>query len=185
MEMEEALYETFVMDIQQSDSDQSCLPGYPPIIKLEQSLLEVAADPDLLYGLVYILPIKYHQKLFIRYFEAGSYTGFFPTCLELLKHHYQLSSTNIFPWEVFTDSDLEFERKNLKPGRTNTSTKYNRKVGTPKKDKMNNNSILNQVSSLQHILDKTRAVLFIHKARANPDIHTHRYSNVQSFYLHL
>ena len=41
-------------------------PGNPGILAIEQQLLEIAATPDLLQGLFYMLPIKHEDKVYVR-----------------------------------------------------------------------------------------------------------------------
>ena len=84
---------------------------HPAIVPLEAKLCEVAALPDFLQGLVYILPLYYQGKLFVRYLCTGTYTSVFTSIIEYLSQKTRIPQDKIFPWEIFTPKDLHLQRK--------------------------------------------------------------------------
>ena len=56
-----------IFNMEQGLCDQDYFsPGNPGILAIEQQLLEIAATPELLQGLFYMLPIKHEDKVYVR-----------------------------------------------------------------------------------------------------------------------
>ena len=56
-----------VFNMEQGLCDQGYFsPGNPAILASEQQLLEIAATPELLQGLFYMLSIKHEDKVYVR-----------------------------------------------------------------------------------------------------------------------
>lgn len=78
------------------------------IALLEQNIMDVGSWDKVAQGVFYLLPIFYHNKLFVRYIETGIYCGFISTAIEMLKKHYKVRDAHILPWNVFTQYDTEY-----------------------------------------------------------------------------
>lgn len=147
--------------------------SYPPILPLESQLMETAGTPGLLQGLLYILPLLYQGKLFVRYITSGSYASLLPQILDILKKRTGIQERNIFPWQVYTPKDL-FLHGQKTGAKSDPSTTFNRKVGSQNSMRMNKKSVLGLLNGLKNKLDETYALLFIHKSKASPANPTHR-----------
>ena len=55
-----------------------------------------------------------------RYLETGNYKGFFPTALQFLKQHFNLPDSNMLPWQIYTQKDVQ-----LQSAKTSTFTSGN------------------------------------------------------------
>ena len=76
---------------------------YPGNIPLESNLFKLASIPNILQGMFYMFPLFHEGKLFIRYLETGSYSGFLDHILPLLKEQFSVPEVNILPWEIYTE----------------------------------------------------------------------------------
>ena len=73
-----------VLDMQQGITDTELASpgdGKAGILEIEKKLLTIT---PLCKGVFYMLPIQYNDRIFVRYFESGSYTGVFLKVLPLL-----------------------------------------------------------------------------------------------------
>ena len=147
----------------------------------------------------------YNISLLYRYFETGYCKGFLSRGIQLLKQHYgNIQDSEIYPWCVYTDKDVElysdspkcstnqgklnFSNHNLKaviyhPSETNLkhiytitdyTDQYKRKVGHDAGKRANKMAIMSQLSVLKPKLVNVPAVLFVHKTKPNPNIKSHR-----------
>ncbi|MCG8623683.1 MAG: hypothetical protein MJE68_17030 [Proteobacteria bacterium] len=160
--MEEGLHNQFNTETQ----------DYPSVVPLESKIFEVASIPNFLHGCLYFLPILSGGNLFIRYICTGSYKGIVPKIIQKLQDVTGLEPNKIFPWELYTEKDLKMHSTTVPA--TNHETLYTRKVGSEDSGKGNKKSILSIVNSAKLQLHKTYAVIFIHKAKANPSKPVHR-----------
>ena len=161
--MEEAIYSLF----QTEEHD------YPSLLPLETKLFDAASFPNLLQGIVYILPLLHQGNLFVRYQCTGSYKGAVEPILELLQRKMKIHPNRIFPWEVNTLKDLQLHRKTFSTS-TNLETAYTRKIGSQNSTKTNKKGVLPLLNSLKPQLDQTYSIVFIHKAKVNQAKPTHR-----------
>ena len=152
---------------------------YPGNIPLESNLFKLASTPNLLQGVFYMFPLFHQGKLFIRYLETGSYCGFLDNILPLLKEQFSVPEVNILPWEIYTKKDLSMMGAKIGPT-SQPATTYRRKFGSEDTKKSNQSCILAQLHQNKPKLNETYFTIFVHKAKANPHIPTHRYGKIYS-----
>ena len=152
---------------------------YPGNIPLEYNLFKLASIPDLLQGMFYMFPLFHEGKLFIRYLETGSYSGFLDHILPLLKQQFSVPEVNILPWEIYTRKDLSMMRAKIGPT-SQPATTYRRKFRSEDTKKSNQTCILALLNQNKPKLIETYFMLFVQKAKANPQIPTHRYVKTYS-----
>ena len=161
--MEEALYNLF--ETEQED--------YPSVLPLESKLFDSASIENLLQGMLYVLPLLYNGNLFVRYIATGSYRGFLPQILDKIQQKTTIPSNRIFPWEVYTQKDLQLHKKSVTP--KDLETTYTRKIGSQDSFKSNKKGVLPLLNQLKPKLDETYVIVFIHKCKVNAAKPTHRY----------
>ena len=166
LDMEEAMFKLFNVDESQANN-------YPENIPLEYKLFEVASTPDLLQGLLYVLPIYFEEKLFIRYICSGTYKSILPAIIKLLQDQFKVNERDTYPWELYTEMDIQLNNSRIGTP-YNSSTTYKRKVGCENSYKSNKNCIFSILNKCKETTEETFTILFIHKARANPNNPTHR-----------
>ena len=154
--------------------DESEEKAYPLNIHLEYKLFEAASTPDLLQGVLYILPIYYQKKLFIRYICSGSYTGILPQVIGLLQTQFNVTEKDTYPWELYTQKDIQMNSTRIGTPHHHPTT-YNRKIGCQNTAKSNKNSVFSLLNRCKPILEETYSILAIHKKQANPTNPTHWY----------
>ena len=81
--------------------------AYPLNIKLEYKIFESASTPNLLQGVLYLLPIYYQGKLYIRYICSGSYTTILPQIISLVQKQFNVTDKDTYPWELYTKMTLK------------------------------------------------------------------------------
>ena len=153
--------------------DESQANNYPENIPPEYKLFEVASTPDLLQGLLYVLPIYFEEKLFIRYICSGTYKSILPAIIKLLQDQFKVNERDTYPWELYTEMDIQLNNSRIGTP-FKTSTTYKRKVGCENSYKSNKNCIFSLLNKCKETTEETFTILFIHKARANPNNPTHR-----------
>ena len=147
--------------------------AYPLNIQLEYKIFEAVSTPDLLHGVLYLLPIFYQGKLFIRYICSGSYTGLLPQMITLLQKEYNVMDKDTYPWEVYTQNDIQMNSSKIGTPHHHPTT-YNRKVGSQNTSKSNKNSVFSLLNRCKPSLEESYSILFIHKMQAHPTNPTHR-----------
>ena len=152
---------------------------YPGNIPLEFNLFKLASIPNLLQGMFYMFPLFHEGKLFIRYLETGSYSGFLDHILPLLKQQFSVPEVNILPWEIYTRKDLSMMGAKIGPT-SQPATTYRRKFGSEDTKKSNQTCILALLNQNKPKVMESYFILFVHKAKANPQIPTHRYVKTYS-----
>ena len=161
--MEEAIYNLF--ETEEHD--------YPSLLPLETKLFDSAAFPNLLQGMVYILPLLHNGNLFVHYLCTGAYRESVKPILELLQRKTNIHPNRIFPWELNTLKDLQLHRETFST-KTNLETAYTRKIGSQNSTKTNKKGVLPILNHLKPQLDQTYSIVFIHKAKVNQGKPTHR-----------
>ena len=146
--------------------------SYPPLLPLEAKIFEAAGTPELLQGLLYICPLLFKDKLFMRYIATGVYRTLIPQIIKLIQDKAGVREGQIFPWEVYTEKDLTLHGQNIKL--SGGETTYKRKVGCQDSSKSNKKCVLSLLHSIKAQLDQIYCIVFIHKAKANPAQPTHR-----------
>ena len=147
--------------------------AYPLNIQLEYKIFEAVSTPDQLHGVLYLLPIFYQGKLFIRYICSGSYTGLLPQMITLLQKEYNVMDKDAYPWEVYTQKDIQMNSSKIGTPHHHPTT-YNRKVGSQNTSKSNKNSVFSLLNRCKPSLEESYSILFIHKTQAHPTNPTHR-----------
>ena len=166
LDMEEGIYNLFNVNSTQPKA-------YPLNIQLEYKIFEAVSTPDLLHGVLYLLPIFYQGKLFIRYICSGSYTGLLPQMITLLQKEYNVMDKDTYPWEVYTQKDIQMNSSKIGTPHHHPTT-YNRKVGSQNTAKSNKNSVFSLLNRCKPSLEESYSILFIHKMQAHPTNPTHR-----------
>ena len=147
--------------------------AYPLNIQLEYKIFEAVLTPDLLHGVLYLLPIFYQGKLFIRYICSGSYTGLLQQIITLLQKEYNVMDKDTYPWEVYTQKDIQMNSSKIGTPHHHPTT-YNREVGSQNTTKSNKNSVFSLLNRCKPSLEESYSILFIHKMQAHPTNPTHR-----------
>ena len=152
---------------------------YPGNIPLEFNLYKLASTPDLLQGLVYIFPLFYQGKLYVRHLVTGAFSGILPHILDMLKHQFRVTDVNVLPWELYTRKDISLMSSKIGPTPQPANT-FRRKFGSIDPKKCNKNSILTLLK-----YNNANSILFVHKAKADPNNPLHRYVSNNQFPNHL
>ena len=161
--MEQAIYNLF----QTQEQD------YPSLLPLEAKIFESAAFPNLLQGIVYVVPLLFNGNLFVRYLCTGAYQSAIDPILDILQTKTNIHKSRIYPWKINTLKDLQLQRKTFSTS-TNLETTYSRKVGSQDSSKTNKTGVLPLLNDLKPQLDGIYSILFIHKAKVNTAKPTHR-----------
>ena len=154
--------------------DETEAKAYPLNVQLEYKLFDCISTPDLLEGVLYILPIYYQEKLFIRYISSGSYRSILPEIIKLLQTQFNVTDRNTYPWQLYTEIDVQMNSSRIGIPHHHPTT-YNRKIGCQDTAKSNKNSVFSLLNKCKATLEETYSILFIHKKQANPTNPTHRY----------
>ena len=148
--------------------------AYPLNIKLEYKIFESASTPNLLQGVLYLLPIYYQGKLYIRYICSGSYTTILPQIITLVQKQFNVTDKDTYPWELYTKMDIEMNQRRIGTPHHHPTT-YNRKIGCQNTAKSNKTSVFSLLNQCKPSLEETYSIVFIHKKQVHPNNPTHRY----------
>lgn len=126
--MEQVMYDLSLTSLSSKNSQNQIIPGDPGVVRLENSLLHLAALSTVTQGVFYMLPVHIsNSTIVVRYMESGVYRGFFQDAKRLLAEKLQCASESIIPWQVYTDKDIQLARPKKTP--TNVAKSFNSKVG--------------------------------------------------------
>ena len=167
LDIEEGMFNLFNVDETESKA-------YPLNVQLEYKLFDSVSTPDLLEGVLYILPIYYQEKLFIRYICSGSYSSILPEIIKLVQTQFNSTDRNTYPWQLYTEMDIQMNCSRIGIPHHYPTT-YNRKIGCQNSSKSNKNNVFSLLNKCKATLEETYSILFIHKRQANPNNPTHRY----------
>ena len=68
--------------------------------------LDMCSTYNVVQSALYIVPAYHDGKLFVRYMEQGIYKGFTSKFISALTSVYNIPSSKVFPWMVYTDKDF-------------------------------------------------------------------------------
>ena len=144
----------------------------PGILQLESNFLDIVSTRNVVDSALYIVPVFFQGKLFLRYMETGLYSGFTNKFQHVLATKFGIQPQDIYPWIVYTDKD--FTEQSL-------TRKYQEKGQTSRGFKQmmyqNDNSFGNTLQRLKPKLDQLKAVFYIQMRNARPSHHEDRLEN--------
>ena len=141
----------------------------PGILQLESTFLDIVSSKNVVDSALYILPVYNQGKLFLRYMETGMYSGFTTKFQPVLAEKFNIETTDIYPWMVYTDKDFSEQ---------GSTRKYQQKGQASRGFKMmmykNKDSFAARLQHLKPKLDTLKAIIYIQMKNARPSHHEDR-----------
>ena len=164
-DMEQCMHQEGFIDVENKKA---------PMMTLEKNLLTITPT-SITQGVFYILPIVnvHMNRVYLRYFESGCYTGFLPKAIDILIQCMGIRRDRIFPWQVHTKRDI-FLYNAANKSKTPGSKLYMKRVGSNDSKQQNKESIMNLLLHQKEHLDRHKCIVFIHKTKAKVDATSHR-----------
>ena len=135
----------------------------PGILKLESQFLDLCSTYNVVQSALYIVPAYHDGKLFVRYMEQGIYKGFTSKFISALTSVYNIPSSKVFPWMVYTDKDfLEASIRRKYSGKNQTARGFDQLMYK------NKNSVGVLVSNLRPKLDNLHCVIHVQMKNNRP-----------------
>ena len=126
----------------------------PGILQLEATFLDIVSSKN--DSALYILPVYNKGKLFLRYMETGMYSGFTNKFQPVLAEKFNIETSDIYPWMVYTDKDFSEQ---------GSTRKYQQKGQASRGFKMmmykNKDSFAARLQHLKPKLETLKAIIYI------------------------
>ena len=137
-------------------------PKNTNFLKFDWQIFGITASKHVCDSSLYILPIPAGNKLFIRYMEKGVYKGFTKKFLPVLTDKYNLTPQDTYLYNIYTDKDLDHERKLNKYQGQTTCGFYQMMYN-------NKSSVGHLLGSNKHVLKHLHGLAYLQKKDARPN----------------
>jgi len=152
--------ETGFQQLDLMPNEQTTDPG---LLRLESQFLDLTSCTNVVDSALYLVPLFYNGKLFIRYMEVGMYKGFTSKFKNILARKFNVPPSQLLPWIVYTDKDfMESNLRRKYKGKNQTSRGFEQLMYK------NKTSVGELVSGLKTKLDNLKCVIYIQKKNARP-----------------